>query len=53
MHKLIDYSQSVAVRGVVSVQENGSWEEPHDLNVPMALEALASKTEIIKTCPAY
>ena len=27
-----DYSQSDAVRGVVSVQENGSWEEPHDLN---------------------
>ena len=25
------YSQSDAVRGVVSVQENGSWEEPHDL----------------------
>ena len=27
-----DYSQSVAVRGAVSVQEDWSWEEPFDLN---------------------
>ena len=40
---------------VVSVQKNGSWEEPHESwpECPLALEALASKTEIKTTCPAY
>ena len=37
-------------KGNISVQENGSWEEPHDLN---GLWPLASKTEIKTNCPEY